>query len=264
MTDVPTPLQPILADLLLAAADDKLLLGHRNSEWTGLGPILEEDIAFSSLAQDEMAHAMALYEAAGPFAERSPDQLAFGRSLEDYRSAAIVELPDDFNWAVAIARQLFCDHFDLLRLSRLAHSCHEPIAALAKRLVAEERVHVEHVDDWIRRLGRGTTESQRRMQVGLDLLAGTAPMLFETVADEAALVEAGLYPPLAPADGGDDMFKTWADRLHGIAADAGLDLALTPPPPGAVGGRRGRHTEHLAPLLEEMCEVFRLAPDAAW
>src|SRR6185503_7816753 len=115
MAQNPEKLKQALAQLVLSVADDKLILGHRNSDWTGLGPILEEDIAFSHLAQDEMAHAQALYQFAGELLGKSADELAFGRTIDQYRCAHIVEVPDDFNWATALARKFFCDHFDLHR-----------------------------------------------------------------------------------------------------------------------------------------------------
>ena len=247
------------ADLLLAAADDKLMLGHRNSDWTGLGPILEEDIAFSSLAQDEIAHAQALYELIGSLMDRTADQIAYGRSIDEYRCAQIVEMPDEFDWAVAIARQFFCDHFDHLRLGRFAQSTYKPLADLAKRLVAEEQVHVEHVDAWIVRLGRGSEESKQRLQAALDQVSPMAPMLFEPIDQEAELIDAGLYP-----QGERDMFQAWRDVLQHVAREGGLALELSAPNEGAQGGRHGEHSEHLKPLLDEMCEVYRLEPDAAW
>src|SRR5688572_23358035 len=128
MTELTAHLKQPLIDLLLALADDKLFLGHRNSDWTGLGPILEEDIAFSHMAQDEMAHAQAIYQFVGEMIGRSADDLAFGRTPEEYRCAHIVEVPDEFDWATALARKLFCDHFDLLRLNRLSQSSHKPLA----------------------------------------------------------------------------------------------------------------------------------------
>jgi len=116
MNTLPDHLALAVVELLLATADDKLVLGHANSDWTGLAPILEEDIAFSSLAQDEIAHAQALYQLAGPLCGRSADTLAFGRRPDEYRCATIVEGPDGFDWAVAITRQLLCDNFDWCRL----------------------------------------------------------------------------------------------------------------------------------------------------
>ena len=136
MTQLAENLKAPLVELLLSVADDKLMLGHRNSDWTGLGPILEEDIAFSSLAQDEIAHAQILYELASEFDGRSTDVLAFGRDPTQFRCAEIVELPDDFDWAFALCRQFFCDHYDALRLGRMARSSYAPLAAIAARLAA--------------------------------------------------------------------------------------------------------------------------------
>jgi ring-1,2-phenylacetyl-CoA epoxidase subunit PaaC len=250
-----------MIDLLLGLADDKLVAGVRNSDWTGLGPILEEDIAFSSLAQDEIAHAQAVYELlAGPTG-RSADDLAFGRTPAEMRCCAIVEIPDDFDWATALARHFFCDHFDAHRLERLARSSWAPLAALARRLVVEERVHVEHVDGWMSRLGRSTPAARQRVQAALDALAPHASMLLEPVEEEPALVAAGLYP-LEPA--ATDTFTAWRDDLRAVLEPAGLRALVTRPGPDARGGRRGVHTRHLAPLLEEMSEVYRIEPGAAW
>lgn len=259
MTTLPDNLKQPLADLLLAAADDKLMLGHRNSDWTGLGPILEEDIAFSSLAQDELAHAQALYELIATLTGASADELAYGRKGEQYRCAAIVEVPDEFDWATAICRQFFCDHFDRLRLRRLSRASYTPVAQLAVRLGAEEQIHVEHADSWMKRLGKGNDESRQRMQQALDNLSPFAPMLFEPVEWEQELVAAEVYPRSEP-----DMFETWRNELQQIANDSGLTLDVAPPSPKVIGGRRGRHTEHLAALLDEMCEVYRIEPRAAW
>jgi ring-1,2-phenylacetyl-CoA epoxidase subunit PaaC len=246
-----------LAELLLSIADDKLMLGHRNSDWTGLAPILEEDIAFSAIAQDEMAHAQAIYEFVGGLLGKRADDLAFGRPPDKYLCAHIVETPDEFDWAVAIARQFLCDHYDRLRLGRLAQSHHKPLADLAKRLAAEEQVHVEHADSWIHHLGRGTEESRQRLQAALDKLAPLAGGLFEPVEGEDALAPSGLYRA-------DDLFETWLDEVHVVATRAGLTLDVQPPDPTARGGRRGVHTLAFRELLDEMCEVYRIEPNAAW
>lgn len=250
-----------LLELLLSVADDKLMLGHRNSDWTGLAPILEEDIAFSSLAQDELAHASALYDLAASIdpQHRDADGLAFGRSVEQYRCAQIVELPDEFDWGTAIARQLFCDHFDHLRLGRLAQSNFTPLAQLARRLQAEEQVHIEHSDNWVLRLGRGDRESNARMQKALDALAPQAPMLFEPTDGIEILVREGIYPLT-----GGDMYAHWRSEVERVCASADLKLELDEPDPTVEAGRRGNHSEHLKDLLDEMCAVYRLEPGAAW
>lgn len=259
MTNIPNNLKEPLAQLLLSIADDKLMLGHRNSDWTGLGPILEEDIAFSHMAQDEMAHAQLLYEFVGELVGKSADELAFGRKSQEYRCAAIVEVPDEFDWATALARKFFCDHFDLMRLERLAKSNLKPLAERAARLAAEERLHVEHVDGWLKRLGRGTEESRARMQKGMDSLSPLAPALFEQAERQDELERAGVYP-----GSNDEMFEVWSKSLQDMASAAGLKWRMIRPDPKARGGRKGVHTVHLNELLDEMCEVYRIEPGAAW
>jgi ring-1,2-phenylacetyl-CoA epoxidase subunit PaaC len=261
MEQVSEQFKDLLAQLLLSIADDKLILGHRNSDWTGLGPILEEDIAFSHMAQDEMAHAQALYQFVGEMIGTSADQLAFGRRPEEYRCAHILEVPDEFDWATAMARKFFCDHFDLLRLQHLSKSSHKPLADLSRRIAAEEQLHVDHVDSWMQRLGRGTDESRSRIQKALDALAPLAPMLFEGVEGQQALCDGGL----CPGGCGPTMFNEWRDGIQNIASQSKLRLPnLQPPSPQARAGRHGVHTPHLKELLDEMCEVYRVEPGAAW
>jgi ring-1,2-phenylacetyl-CoA epoxidase subunit PaaC len=248
-----------LTQLLLSIADDKLLLGTRNSDWTGLGPILEEDIAFSHLAQDEMAHAQALYEFIGEMNGQKADDIALGRPAHEYRCAAIVEVPDEFDWAIAICRQFFCDHFDAVRFARLSQSNIKALADLSRRIAAEEAVHLQHSDSWVQRLGAAGGESKARMQKALDVLAPHASMLWEPIEGEDALAAAGAY-----LRGTTDDFHAWREALTAIARGAGLQLNLQPAPASARGGRRGVHSEHFKPLLDEMGEVYRTEPGAAW
>jgi ring-1,2-phenylacetyl-CoA epoxidase subunit PaaC len=248
-----------LADLLLCIADDKFILGHRNADWTGLAPILEEDIAFSSLSQDEISHATALYQIVAGLLGTTPDKLAYARKPDEYRCAELVELSDDFNWAVAICRNFFCDHFDGLRLGRLAHSTYAPLAELAARLAAEEQIHVHHSDALLRRLGMGTVEAHDKMQSALDQLAPIAPGLFEVTSGVELLEAQGIYPRLEPG-----MFERWSVELQRVAREANLKLDLRPLAPGVIGGRRGRHSNAFAALLDELTEVYRLEPEAAW
>lgn len=258
MTALPEQFKPALSELLLSIADDKLVLGHRNSDWTGLAPILEEDIAFSSLAQDEIGHASAIYQFIAPWRGISADKLAFGRTPEEYRCAAIVVRADNFDWALALARQFFCDHCDILRLTRLSKSGFAPLAALGARLAAEERVHIEHSDAWLVRLGQGGDDSRHRMQQALDQLGVPAALLLEPPQGVAELERAGIYPPTG------DMFAQWKRACERIATQAGLRLQLNPPPANVAGGRQGRHEAGFQEMWQELTEVYRLEPDAAW
>ena len=248
-----------LVELLLSVADDKFMLGHRNADWTGLAPLLEEDIAFSALSQDEIAHASALYDMVAQLQGARPDRLAFGRKPDEYRCTQLVELSDEFDWAKALCRNFFCDHFDALRLERLAQSRYTPLAQLAGRLAAEEQIHVEHVDSWMRRLGRGGADARRRMQEALDSLAPLAPGLLEPTQGLDLLEADGVYPKTVPG-----MFERWCGDLGKVARDAGLKLELQPLAANTSGGRHGKHSEHFLPLLDELTEVYRIEPEAAW
>lgn len=259
MNQLPDHLKQPLTQWLFALADDKLMLGHRNSDWTGLGPILEEDIAFSHLAQDEIAHAQAIYQFISELTGTSADALAFGRAPEEYRCASIVELPDEFNWSTAMVRKFFCDHFDRLRLHALAASSHKPLADLFKRIAAEEELHVEHVNRWMLRLGRGTEESNARMQRALDTLLPHAVMMFEPIEGEEQLVQAGVIARPAP-----DLFNDWQAAVVPVAQQSNLRLVFHPPYLPKRGGRHGVHTPHFKDILDEMCEVYRIEPGAAW
>jgi ring-1,2-phenylacetyl-CoA epoxidase subunit PaaC len=252
--------QTALIELLLSIADDKLMLGHRNADWTGLGPILEEDIAFSSIAQDELSHAFALYEFIGKLSGSTADHIAYGRAPEEYRCAAIVEPPDEFDYATALVRQFFCDHFDGLRLMRLSRSSDAGLAALGKRMAAEERIHVEHADAWVRRLGAGGEEARARVQAALEGLAPHADSLFEPTKALEQLEKTGIYPLLDPP-----LFEQWRTALESVAAAAKFTLPLAAVPNVSIpGGRRGRHSGEFRALLDEMCEVYRVEPEAAW
>jgi ring-1,2-phenylacetyl-CoA epoxidase subunit PaaC len=257
---IPDTLKPPLTELLLSIADDKFILGQRNADWTGLAPILEEDIAFSALAQDDLAHAKALYEfIAVELGDGDADRLAYGRPAGAYRCAEIVELHDEFNWATALARLLYFAHFDVLRLGRLAASSYPPLAALAARMFAEARLHTEHADQWVARLGHAQGDSHRRVQEALDHLAPQAVMLFEPTAGLEALEQAGLYPR-----DDRDLFERWRTALEDAVYRGLLEIKLRRPDAATRGGRRGQHSAEFVALLEELTEVYRVEPGAAW
>ena len=139
------------ADLLLQIADDELVLGWRDSEWTGVAPFLEEDVAFSSIAQNEIGHARALYELAARDLGTTADELAFDRKPEEYRCAELVELrlPD---WEHTIARHYLYEAADAERLERLKASDDEELAGLAAKIDREEVYHRMHAEMWFDRL----------------------------------------------------------------------------------------------------------------
>lgn len=259
MQTISDDLREPLVELLLAAADDKFILGHRNADWTGLAPILEEDIAFSALAQDDLAHASALYALIAELTGGDADAIAYGRRPEEYRCAQLVEPSDDFDWALALVRQFFCDHFDKLRLTRLAHSRHEPLRSLAARMLREQSLAIGHADQWIVRLARANDESRARIVAAFERLLPLSPGLFEPTAGQERVEAAGLYPPLNRP-----MFDAWEEMVVNVLDEAGLRFELPRFDPSARSGRRGVHSENFPALLDELAEVYRSDPQARW
>ncbi len=259
MKDLPSDLTQPLVELLLSIADDKFILGHRNADWTGLAPILEEDIAFSSLAQDDIAHAAALYGVVAELTGGDANRLAYGRKPEQYRCCELVELADDFDWSVALVRQFFCDHCDAIRLERLSKSRISELAALAVRMRTEEGLSLGHADGWIVRLGRAGDEARGRMQAALDRLAPLTAGLFEPTEGQERLEAGGVFPPGKRPD-----YDQWRGTIEKVVSEAGLRVLLSAPAADFVGGRRGRHGAGFAAMLDELAEVYRVEPEAAW
>src|SRR5574337_638262 len=209
--------QTALKELLFRLADDEVIIGHRNAEWTGRGPILEEDIAFSSMAQDEIGHAQIYYSLLHELGEAEPDQLAFNRDAAEFRCAQLVELPKG-DWAFSVARQFLYDAAEAVRLAALSRSSYQPLAQAARKFAGEEKYHFMHGQSWIANLGKATPESRARLQAALDQAFPYALGLFETTEADAAMVGAGLQAPES------ELKKEWLALIAPIVADAGLKL----------------------------------------
>jgi ring-1,2-phenylacetyl-CoA epoxidase subunit PaaC len=135
---------------LLGLADDELVLGWRDSEWTGIAPMLEEDVAFSSIAQNEIGHARAVYELlVGP--DGDADALAFDRPLAEYRCSPLVEL-HLLEWAHTIARRWLYEVADEIRITALKDGSDPAVAGLATKIDREEAYHRMHAEMWHERL----------------------------------------------------------------------------------------------------------------
>src|SRR5689334_20788406 len=160
-----------LTEYLLRLGDDRLVLGHRLSEWCGHAPILEEDIALANMALDLIGQASLLLKLAGDTegAGRSEDTLAYFREAVHFRNVLLVELPKgDFGFT--ICRQFLFDAYSIYLLDALTHSSFTPLAALATKALKEVRYHVRHSSEWVVRLGDGTAESHERVQRSLNTL----------------------------------------------------------------------------------------------
>ncbi|MEP7359395.1 MAG: 1,2-phenylacetyl-CoA epoxidase subunit PaaC [Anaerolineales bacterium] len=243
-----------LADQLIAMADDELVLGHRDSEWTGHAPILEEDIAFANLAQDELGHAVAWYGLVHDLRGDVADHLVFFREPEQYRNVQLVELPNG-DWAFSMLRQFLFDAAERARLPLLAQSAFGPLAATAAKIRTEELYHDRHTRAWVKRLAQGTEESHNRMQRALNAAWPLAFQLFNPLPGEAALTRAGLIPAAAAVQ------MAWLDDVGPFLQNIGLEIPVGDPPTL----ERSRHSEYLAALLNEMQSVARTEePDVPW
>jgi ring-1,2-phenylacetyl-CoA epoxidase subunit PaaC len=245
------------SDYLLRLGDDRLVLGHRLSEWCGHAPILEEDIALANIALDLIGQATLLLGLAAKQEGkgRDADALAYFRDAVDYRNALLVELPKG-DFAVTIVRQLFFSVFALLQAEALQVSTDRDFAGIAAKGVKESRYHVRHSADWVLKLGGGTEESHARAQRAVDDLWRYTGELFLADDLDRAVAADGLGVDPSTLE------RTWQTTVRDVLARAGLTI-----PEGVYmqrGGREGRHTEHLGHMLAEMQIVARSHPGASW
>ncbi|WP_276496551.1 1,2-phenylacetyl-CoA epoxidase subunit PaaC [Pontibacter litorisediminis] len=246
-----------IKDLLYKLADDQLILGHRNSEWTGFGPILEEDIAFSSMAQDKIGHSLAFYTLLQELGEADPDTVAFTRNANQFHNSQLVELPNG-EYDFSLIRHFLYDNAEIIRFEMLAQSSYEPIAKVATKLKGEVKYHVLHANTWIKNLGTSTEEAILRLQASLNEALPYALGMFEQSKYEQELIGAGVY-------GGEEAVKAeWLKRIQAVLEKTDLKLPDLESIDPKLGGRYGTHTEHLQPLLDEMAEVFKIDPTAEW
>jgi len=246
-----------LIDLLYKMADDQLILGHRNSEWTGFGPLLEEDIAFSSMAQDKIGHSLALYSLLHQLGQPEPDTVAFTRSAEQFHNCILVELPNG-EYDFSLIRHFLFDTAEAIRFEGLKNSSYEPLAQVARKVRGELRYHTLHANTWIKQLGAATEESVSRLQQSLEFALPYSMGIFEESRYEKELIDDGIYA------GELEVKQQWIARIEEIIGQTKLtlpDWKLLKP---VNGGRVGMHSEHLQPLLDEMGEVFRIDPTAEW
>jgi len=256
--DLAPPVRAALVEYLLRLGDDRLILGHRLSEWCGHGPILEEDIALANLALDCLGQAANLLRLAGELEGRgrSEDALAFLRDEVEFRNLLLVEQPRG-DFAFTIARQLLFSAYSRELFGALRTSTYAPLADIAGRAWKETQYHVRHSAEWLRRLGDSTNEAHRRAERALDELWRFTGEMFESDPDiDGVLDEAAVAPRPAALQ------PAWRAGVEEVLSAATLQV------PGethmATGGRRGRHSEHLGHLLAEMQIVARSHPGARW
>jgi ring-1,2-phenylacetyl-CoA epoxidase subunit PaaC len=266
-----------LIDHTVHLGDDALILGHRNSEWTGHGPILEQDIALSNIALDLIGQARNFYQfaaeqmnseagsttqvGAGSTVRRergtkvSEDMLAYLRDVWDFRNCLLVEQGNG-DWAKTVLRQFFFSAYQYYLYRELQHCREKTLAAIAEKSLKEVTYHLRWSSEWVIRLGDGTAESHERMERAMGELWKYTGELFLPADYEQTLALAGLTVDLAV------IRPFWEERVQEV-----LTMAQLTYPAGEwmqSGGKQGKHTEQLGYLLAEMQFLQRAYPGCEW
>ena len=260
MTAIATALEPAirttLGDLLLTMADDEFVSGFMDSEWTGIAPLLEEDVAISSIAQDELGHARALYQLLAEVLDdgRDEDAIAYDREPDEYRHARLLDHARG-DWADTIARRFLYELADEARLASIGPG-YPPLAELVEKVRREERYHRMHVVAWIHRLAEGGADARRRLEVALATQGLDAPTVFTPIDGEADLLEGGI---LTRSMG--DAEAAWRADLTTTLVPLGLAL---PPSIEHSPAGRGDHSAAFRWLWTEFTSVRRSDGGATW
>jgi ring-1,2-phenylacetyl-CoA epoxidase subunit PaaC len=255
------PNQPINTQFLLHLADNALVLGHRNSEWTGHGPILEQDIAISNIALDLIGEARNFYQyAAAKINEQegcneTEDSLAYLRDVHQYRNFLMLELPKG-DWAVTTLRQFFFSTWQKILFQRLRENADLQLAAIAEKSLKETNYHIRWSGEWVIRLGDGTAESRKRTIDALNLLWPYTGEFFRSSPLISSVIDYGEFREL------------WNNQVARVFEEGTLGLEFDSLKSSTSwmqsGGMEGRHTEHLGYLLAEMQFLQRAYPGATW
>lgn len=240
-------------EYVLAFADDEHVIGQRHTEWTGLGPFLEEDLALTSIAQDELGHAAGLYS----LLTDDVDHLAFFREASDYRSCWLVEQPGT-DWAMALVRHWLYDLAERHRWEAVTASSDSRLSGLAGRALREEAYHRRHAIALVDRLLTASEESRVHVTEAIDAYLPLAVALFEPVEGEGeALAEGLVTRPMQ------ELVEDWWNEVDETLVRHELPLARPQVAPDLQAGRTLR-TDHFGVMHDDITEVLRIDPTGEW
>ena len=245
-----------LVQYVLHLADNALVLGHRNSEWTGHGPILELDIAISNIALDLIGQARNFYQYAAKLigGNTTEDTLAYHRNAPEFRNLILVEMEKD-DWAFTTLRQFFFSAYQFFLFEQLQKSNDETLAAIAAKSLKEVQYHLRWSSEWVIRLGDGTPESKQRIEKALHTLAPYVTEL-TTPADYEIILAADKIS-VDPAS----IRQLFDEKIQFILEEATL---ARPAVTGKSGGKTGTHLPQLESMLSEMQVLQRTYPGSNW
>lgn len=255
---IPQTEKEALVETLLRLADDRLIHGHRLSEWTGHGPELEEDLALANVALDMIGHAASLYSYAAEIEGKDDeDYYAYFRDDIDFKNVALLELPRG-DFAFTIARQFIFSTYSYFLYTNLINTVDdEQFKGMLQKHLKEIKYHLRHSREWILRLGDGTEESHERIQDAFDEIWMYTGELFDMDEADEAAIKHNLFVDVK------SLKPEWKKIIDETLEEATLNV---PDDEQYMfsGARLGRHTEHLGPLLAQMQFLRRSYPDAEW
>jgi len=253
---------------ILHLADNTLILGHRNSEWCGHGPVLEQDIAITNISLDLIGQARNFYQYAaqlmndqktpspvGEGVEVTEDTLAYLREPNEFKNCLLVELPKG-DWAMTILRQFFFSAYQFYLYQQLEKSKDEQLAAIAVKSLKEVTYHLRWSSEWVIRLGDGTDESHKRITTAVDELWGYTNEFFIPAEYEQQAANAGIGVDI------NNIKNKWLEKVNEVFAEATLVL-----PANATthtGGKEGKHTDYLNEILTDLQYMQRAYPGSEW
>jgi ring-1,2-phenylacetyl-CoA epoxidase subunit PaaC len=241
-----------LIDYSLHLADNALILGQRNSEWCGHGPVLEQDIAITNISLDLIGQARNFYQYAAELKAdgSTEDSLAYLRTEREFKNCLLAEQSNG-DWAQTILRQFFFSNYQYLLYQQLQNNHGNPLAAIAEKSLKEVTYHLRWSSEWVVRLGDGTAESHQRISNAIDELWRYTGELFTPAAYEK---EAGIDTST--------LKEPWLNKVKEVFDEARLTV------PGKTfmqeGGKEGRHTEQLGYILTELQYLQRTYPGCEW
>ena len=260
-----------LINYTLHLADNALILGHRNSEWCGHGPVLEQDIAITNISLDLIGQARNFYQYAAILMNAlqvSPpigggdledavteDSLAYFRDSTDFKNLLLTEQKNG-DWAQTILRQFFFSAYQYLLFQKLKESKDEQIAAIAVKGLKETTYHLRWSSEWVIRLGDGTEESHSRMQKAIDELWGYTGEMFIQTGYEMQMFSSDICPDITL------LKESWLQKVKEAFMEAGLTVPSTSLI--HIGGKKGKHSAYLEDILKELQSVARAHPIATW
>ena len=256
------------AQYILHFADNALILGQRNAEWCGHGPVLEEDIAMANIGLDCVGQARMLYQHAATLVggDSTEDSLGYFRNANEFRNYTLLELPHQTafapsanvprDYSITITRNFLYSTLMNLIWPALQTSKDEQLTAIAAKSAKEVRYHLRHSTDWMLRLGDGTKLSNQKMQAALDYLMPYTQEFFTASTFEKEAVEGGIGINVA------ELKDEWQNHVATVITEA--TLQMSPSTGHLTRGKEGLHSEHLSYLLAEMQSLAREHPGAVW